>query len=151
MSSRRIGVLNGPNLNLLGRRDPKHYGVRTLSEIETMLRDRAAESGTELLFFQSNDEGALVDWIQESASALDGLLVNAAAYTHTSLALRDALAAAERPFVEVHLSNVYAREPFRRRSVIADLAIGVVAGFRASSYTVALDAILAHLEASGGS
>ena len=143
----RIGVLNGPNLNLLGKREPEHYGRRTLDEIESLLRDRAAAGSdeVELLFFQSNEEGALVDWLQETAPSLDGLLVNAAAFTHTSVALRDALAGADRPFVELHLSNVHAREPFRRRSVIADLAIGVVAGFRENSYLLALDALTDYL------
>jgi len=134
-------------LNLLGKREPEHYGRRTLDDIESLLRDRAAAGSgeVELLFFQSNEEGALVDWLQETAPSLDGLLVNAAAFTHTSVALRDALAGADRPFVELHLSNVQAREPFRRRSVIADLAIGVVAGFRENSYLLALDALLDYL------
>ena len=143
----RIGVLNGPNLNLLGRREPEHYGRRTLVEIESLLRDRAAAGPdeVEIVFFQSNEEGALVDWVQEMAPSLDGLLVNAAAFTHTSVALRDALAGADRPFVELHLSNVHAREPFRRRSVLADLAIGVVAGFRENSYLLALDGLVDYL------
>lgn len=141
----RIGVLNGPNLDRLGGRDPEQYGRRTLAEIEAVLRDRAAHHGAEIDFFQSNHEGALVDWIAERAAEVDGWLVNAAALTHTSLALRDALAAAGRPFVELHLSNVFAREPFRHRSTLADLAVGVIAGFRARSYTMALDALVAHL------
>jgi 3-dehydroquinate dehydratase-2 len=143
----RIGVLNGPNLNLLGKREPEHYGRCTLTEIESLLRDRAsgASRDVEIVFFQSNEEAALVDWIQETAPSLDGFLVNAAAFTHTSVALREALAGARRPFVELHLSNVHAREPFRRRSVIADLAVGVVAGFRKNSYLLALDGLLDYL------
>lgn len=142
----RIGVLNGPNLNRLGRREPEHYGTRTLPEIEEMLRARAAEADVELFFFQSNHEGELVDWIQEHASSVDGWIVNAGALTHGSLALRDAFDAAARPFVEVHLSNVFAREPFRRESVLADRAIGLIAGFREHSYRLGLEALLAHLD-----
>lgn len=142
----RIGVLNGPNLDRLGARDPERYGRRTLAEIETALRERADRRGTEIEFFQSNHEGALVDWVAERADEVDGWLVNAAALTHTSIALRDALAAAGKPFVELHLSNVFAREPFRHRSTLADLAVGVVAGFRGRSYGLALDALVAHLE-----
>ena len=142
----RIAVLNGPNLNLLGTRDPEHYGSLTLAEIETRLRDAATERAVELEFFQSNDEGALVDRVQERGPVVDGWLVNAAAFTHTSVALRDALEAAGRPFVEVHLSNVYAREPFRHTSLLADLAIGVIAGFRDQSYLFGLHALTDHLE-----
>lgn len=141
----RIGVLHGPNLNLLGRREPGHYGRRTLAEIDAMLEERARVRGAELESFQSNDEGALVDWIQATAGRVDGWLVNAAGLTHSSVPLRDALAASARPFVEVHLSNVYAREPFRHRSLLSDLAIGVIAGFRASSYLYGLDGLLDRL------
>lgn len=141
----RVGIVNGPNLNRLGRREPEHYGHKTLPEIEDMLRARAGEENIELFFFQSNHEGALVDWIQEHASSVDGWVVNAGALTHGSLALRDALIAAGRPFVEVHLSNVFAREPFRRESVLADRALGVIAGFREGSYLLGLEALLAHL------
>ncbi len=142
----RLGVLNGPNLNLLGQREPEHYGTRTLADIERLLGERARARGIELTFFQSNDEGEIVDWVQAEAEAVDGWIVNAAALTHTSIALRDALAASRRPFVEVHLSNIYAREPFRHRSVLSDLAIGVIAGFRASSYLFGLEALADHLE-----
>ncbi len=146
----RIGVLNGPKLNLLGERDPQHYGTMTLSEIEELLVERAAEQGAELCFFQSDDEGAIVEWIQTQAMSVDAWLVNAGALTHTSVALRDALAASARPFVEVHLSNVFAREPFRHTSVFSDLAIGVIAGFRASSYTFGLEALTSHLREQTG-
>lgn len=141
----RIGVLNGPNLNLLGQREPQHYGSRTLADIEVTLAEEAAGAGAELVFFQSNDEGEIVDWVQEQTAEVDGWVVNAAALTHTSVALRDALAASDRPFVEVHLSNVYAREPFRHRSLLSDLALGVIAGFRASSYVFGLKALIEHL------
>lgn len=141
----RIGVLHGPNLNLLGERDPEQYGSRTLSQVEDRLRDRARERSAEIVSFQSNSEGALVDWVQAEAGGVDGWLVNAGALTHTSLVLRDALVASGRPFVEVHLSNVYAREPFRSTSALADVALGVVAGFRAGSYELALEGLLSHL------
>ncbi len=132
-------MLNGPNLNMLGLREPEIYGRETLAEIETACRARAEALHADLEFRQSNHEGALVDWIQETRGGADGLALNAGAYTHSSIALRDAIAAAETPTVEVHLSNTHAREPFRRRSLIAPVAIGVVAGFGADSYIAALD------------
>ena len=143
----RIGVLHGPNLNLLGRRDPARYGELTLDAIDRLLRERAEDRGVDLGRVQSNHEGVLIDWIHEQMESVDGWLVNPAALGHTSYALRDALEASGRPFVEVHLSNVHAREPFRGRSVLAEIALGVVSGFRADSYLVALDALLAHLRA----
>ncbi len=146
----RIGVLNGPNLNLLGRREPRHYGTQTLAEIEALLQERAETCDVSLAFHQSNDEGEIVDWVQSKTDAVDAWLVNAAALTHTSVALRDALAGSGRPFVEVHLSNVFAREPFRHTSLLSDLAIGVIAGFRASSYLFGLDALIQHLRGSAG-
>lgn len=142
----RIGVLNGPNLNLLGRREPHHYGTQTLAEIESLLRERAG--GVSLMFFQSNDEGEIVDWVQANSGRVDAWLVNAAALTHTSVALRDALAGSGRPFVEVHLSNVFAREPFRHTSLLSDLAIGVITGFRVYSYLFGLEALIQHLRGS---
>ena len=145
-----IGVLNGPNLNLLGRREPRHYGTRTLADIESLLRERAGAHDVSLVCFQSNDEGEIVDWVQEHTDAVQAWLVNAAALTHTSVALRDALAGSGRPFVEVHLSNVFARESFRHTSLLSDLAIGVIAGFRASSYVFGLDALVEHLRGSAG-
>ena len=140
-----IAVVNGPNLNLLGVREPGRYGTATLSEIETAVRRRAGELGVELSWLQSNHEGELVDAIQALRSRADGALVNAAAYTHTSLAIRDAVLAAAVPFVEVHLTNIWAREEERRRSLLADLAVGVVAGFGAQSYTLALDGLVGWL------
>ncbi len=142
-----IGVLHGPNLNLLGRREPEVYGSRTLPEIDACLASLGERLGVGIEFFQANGEGALVDWIQDAAPRVAGFLVNAGAYTHTSIALRDALAGIGRPFVEVHLSNVFAREAFRYRSYLADQAIGVIAGFGVDSYLLALRALVAHLRA----
>jgi len=142
----RIGVVHGPNLNLLGRREPEHYGDLTLAAIERLLRERAVKRSIKLEFFQSNDEGELVDWVQGASRRVDGWIVNAAGLTHTSVSLRDALAASAKPFVEVHLSNVYAREPFRHISLLSDLAVGVIAGFRASSYLFGLEGLADRLE-----
>jgi 3-dehydroquinate dehydratase II len=140
-----IAVLNGPNLNLLGQREPEVYGRTTLAEIETLVRDAARAQGAELEWFQTNHEGALVDAVQGLRGRADGALINAAALTHSSLPLRDAVLAVRMPFVEVHLSNIFAREPERRHSVIADLAIGLVAGFGAQSYLLALQALVGRL------
>ena len=140
-----IAVLNGPNLNLLGQREPEVYGRTTLSEIEAMVRDAARTEGAELEWFQTNHEGALVDAVQGLRGRVDGALINAAALTHSSLALRDAVLAVRVPFVELHLSNIFAREPERRHSVIADLAIGLVTGFGAQSYLLALQALVGRL------
>ena len=141
-----IAVINGPNLNLLGVREPERYGTSTLAQIEAAVRDRARALGVqEVSWFQSNHEGALVDAVQGLAGAADGALVNAAAYTHTSLALRDAFLAVRVPFVELHLTNVWAREEVRHRSLLADLALGVVAGFGADSYVLGLEALLGRL------
>lgn len=142
----KLLVLHGPNLNLLGTREPAVYGHGTLAEIDADLQRRAAEAGHALESVQSNAEHELVDRVQ--AARTDGtafLLVNPAAFTHTSVALRDALAAVGLPFIEVHLSNPHAREPFRHTSYFTDLAVGVVAGFGADSYRYALDAALARL------
>lgn len=138
-------MVHGPNLNLLGERSPAVYGTETLAEIEDRMRRRVEGSPVELLFVQSNREGVLVDWIQEHRAAVDGWVVNAAGLTHTSVALRDALLAADLPFVEVHLSNVHGREEFRSRSLLADRAAGVVAGFGGDSYLLGLEGLLAHL------
>ena len=143
----RIAVLNGPNLNLLGQREPEIYGRTTLAEIETMVRDAARGHGVEIDWLQTNHEGELVDAVQGLRGRADGALINAAALTHSSLALRDALLAVKIPFVELHLSNIFSREPERRHSVIADLAIGMVTGFGAQSYLLALQALVARLRA----
>lgn len=144
-ASATVGVVHGPNLNLLGRREPDLYGDLTLEEIEERLRARARELDAEVVTFQSNGEGELVDWIQARADEVDGWLVNAGGLTHTSVALRDALVASGRPFVEVHLSNVFAREDFRGRSLLADAAVGLVTGFRARSYLLGLEGLLTRL------
>lgn len=141
----KIGVLHGPNLNLLGTREPEVYGGEDLASLGRRLAERAGALGVALDSFQSNDEGELVSWVQEASERYDGLLVNAAGYTHTSVALRDALAAAGLPFVEVHLSNVFGREPFRRQSYLSELAVGLVVGFRGDSYLLALDGLVGYL------
>ena len=138
----RIAVLNGPNLNLLGQREPEVYGRVSLDEIEALVRDAARTLGAEIEWLQTNHEGALVDAVQGLRGRVDGALINAAALTHSSLALRDALLAVRIPFVELHLSNIFAREPERRHSMIADLAVGVVTGFGAQSYLLALQALV---------
>src|SRR5512141_2132385 len=138
----RIAVLYDPSLNLLGRREPEVYGRATLADIEAALRQAAADRGVEIDWFQSNHEGALIDAVQALPGRVDGALVNAGALTHTSLALRDAMLAVRLPFVEVHLSNIFAREPARRQTLLADLAVGLVCGFGAQSYLLGLDAIL---------
>jgi len=141
-----VWVIQGPNLDLLGTREPDVYGRMTLAELSTRLDQEAAALGVQLRHVQSNHEGVLVDAIHDaSRSGALGAVVNAAAYTHTSVALRDAFIAVGLPFVEVHLSNVFAREEFRHRSVLADRAIGVVGGFGADSYGLALRGLLAHL------
>jgi 3-dehydroquinate dehydratase-2 len=143
----RIAVLNGPNLNLLGQREPEVYGRTTLAEIEAMVREAAVPLGVEVEWFQTNHEGEMVDAVQRLRGRADGALINAAALTHSSLALRDALLAVRVPFVELHLSNIFAREPERRHSMIADLALGMVTGFGAQSYVLALQALLGRLRA----
>jgi 3-dehydroquinate dehydratase-2 len=143
----RISVLNGPNLNLLGQREPEVYGRTTLSEIEAMVREAARGYDAEIDWFQTNHEGALVDAVQALKGRADGALINAAALTHSSLALRDALLAVRVPFVELHLSNIFAREPARRHSMIADLALGMVTGFGPQSYLLALQALVGSLRA----
>ncbi len=144
----RIGVLHGPNLNLLGQREPEVYGRETLAEIDARLRRLAAELGVALEIFQANGEGELVDRIQESAGRVQGFLINAGAYTHTSVALLDALVGVGRPFVEVHLSNIHGREEFRRRSLLAPRAAGIVMGFGAASYLLGLRGLALRLRAS---
>ena len=138
----RILVLNGPNLNLLGLREPEVYGRQTLGDIERRLRDRADELGVAVAFRQSNMEGELVTWVQEARGCVDAILLNAAAYTHTSVALRDAITASEVPTIEVHLSNVHAREGFRQRSRLAGVCVGVICGFGVYSYVLGLEACM---------
>ncbi len=142
-----VHVLNGPNLNLLGKREPAVYGSTTLAEIEARLRARAEALDVSLVFRQSNVEGELVTFVQEAGLAGAGVLLNAGAYTHTSIALRDAIKAADAIAVEVHLSNVHAREGFRHLSHIAPVAAGIICGFGAASYVLALEAIVPLLKA----
>jgi len=143
---RLVYVLNGPNLNLLGSREPATYGTVSLAAIEERLRNACSAQGIELVFRQSNHEGDLVDWIQEAGACGAGVILNAGAYTHTSVALHDAIRAAKANVVETHLSNVHARESFRHRSLIAPAARGVILGFGDLSYDIALAALLALAE-----
>ncbi len=144
----RIAVIHGPNLNLLGVREPEVYGAATLADLEAGIRAAAQPLGITLSCSQSNHEGELVDRIQALSGSADALILNAGAYTHTSMAIRDALLAVRIPFVEVHLSNVFAREPMRHRSLMADLAVGVVSGLGADGYVAALHAL--HRRFGGG-
>jgi len=141
----RIAVVNGPSLNLLGTREPAIYGTTTLAQIEAHLREVAASLSVEIEFSQFNGEGEIVDAIHAMRGSADGALINGGAYSHTSLAIRDALAGTGVPFVEVHLTNIFAREPERRHSALADAAVGVVCGFGAMSYELALRGIVARL------
>lgn len=137
----RVLILNGPNLNMLGLREPEIYGRQTLADIETACQARAKALGLELSFRQSNSEGELVTWLQNARDTQDGVIINAGALTHTSVALLDALKLLDRPVIELHLSNIYARENFRHQSYISLAADGVICGFGASGYELALDAM----------
>jgi 3-dehydroquinate dehydratase-2 len=136
----KVLVLNGPNLNMLGTREPDVYGAETLNDIETKCRARASALGLTLDFRQSNTEGELVDWVQQARGAFDVLVVNAGAYTHTSVALLDALKAVNLPCIEVHLSNIHQREEFRHHSYVSKAAVGMIAGFGGFGYEMALEA-----------
>jgi 3-dehydroquinate dehydratase-2 len=140
-----ILVLNGPNLNLLGTRQPEVYGRTTLAEIESACADHAQALGCDAAFLQSNHEGALIDAIHAARGVHDGIVLNAGAYTHSSVALMDAISSVGLPVVEVHLSNIHAREPFRHRSYIARVALGQICGFGPHGYLMALDALKQHL------
>ena len=141
----RILLINGPNLNMLGTRQPEIYGAQTLAEIEAAVTERAARLGAEVRCFQSNHEGALIDFLQAEAPHAAGIIINAGAFGHYSIALRDALVATRVPVVDVHISNVYAREPFRRHSVIADIAVGQVSGLGWRGYVVAVEALIENI------
>ncbi len=138
-------ILNGPNLNLLGTRQPAVYGHTTLDDIEALCRAQAQMLGIELHFVQSNHEGAMIDEIHAAQTTRDGIILNAGAYTHTSIALMDAIASVEVPTIELHLSNVHAREEFRHSSYIAKVCVGIICGFGAHGYILALDAMKSHL------
>ena len=140
MAKKKILVLNGPNLNLLGKRQPEIYGTLTLAQIEQRIRALAKELGIEIELRQSNSEGELVTWIQEAANKFGAIVINPAAYTHTSLAMRDAVSAVGIPTVEIHISNIHKREPFRHHSFIAEVAVGQITGFGVDSYLLGLRA-----------
>ena len=143
---KRILVISGPNLNLLGEREVNIYGTETLAAIEARMQKRAGEQGAELLCFQSNHEGAIIDRLHAAKGQCDGVILNAGAYTHYSIAIRDAIAAVRLPCVEVHLSNVHAREEFRHTSVLAPVCVGVICGFGGASYDLALEGLLKLLD-----
>ena len=148
-ATKTILVLNGPNLNLLGQREPEIYGRETLADIEAACRKRAKPLGLALDFRQSNAEAELIGWIQEARGTAAGIIINAAAYTHSSIAILDALAASELPVVEVHLSNIFRREPFRHHSYVSRAASGVICGFGGFGYSLAVDAIARLIESKG--
>lgn len=139
-------ILNGPNLNLLGQRQPEIYGHMTLADVHELCDNKAKILGIDIEFEQTNHEGRMVDLIQVAKTTHDGIILNAGAYTHTSIALFDALTSVEMPAIELHLSNVFSREAFRHHSYISNAAIGVICGFGAHGYLLAIDAMLAHLE-----
>ena len=139
-------LINGPNLNLVGKREPSIYGAQTLEDIQEDLLTSAIDLDVKLKFFQSNSEGDMIDCIQKSVGSIDGILINAGAYTHTSIALRDVLLGVAIPYVEVHLSNIYSREEFRHKSFLSDKALGLVCGFGSNSYQLALEGIVSYLK-----
>ena len=139
-------LVNGPNINLVGKREPSIYGSQTLEDIQEKLLTLANELDANLKFFQSNSEGEMIDCIQNSVGSIDGILINAGAYTHTSIALRDALLGVAIPYVEVHLSNIYSREEFRHKSFLSDKALGLVCGFGSNSYQLALEGMVSYLK-----
>jgi 3-dehydroquinate dehydratase-2 len=145
----KILVINGPNLNLLGRREPEIYGAETLEDINSSMQGAAHKMAVSVQFFQSNSEGELVDAIQGTVGIFDGIIINPAAYTHTSIAIRDAISAVAIPTVEVHLSNVYSREEFRHKSFIAPVALGQIAGFGSAGYKLALEGLVGYLRRAG--
>ncbi len=147
---KHILIINGPNLNLLGTRQPEVYGHDTLETIEAACAELASQLGLEVDFRQSNNEGEIVDWIQESRTSHAGLIINAGAYTHTSVAILDALLAVDSPVIEVHLSNIYQRDEFRQNSYVSKAALGVICGLGAHGYELALEALARHLGSAPG-
>lgn len=141
----KILIIHGPNLNMLGKREPEIYGATTLGEINTALTAKAKELGAEVSFFQSNSEGEIVSSIQDPMSEFDGIVINPGAYTHTSVAIRDAILSSGLPVVEVHISNIYKREDFRQKSFISGVALGVISGFGVNSYMLGLSGLIDHL------
>ncbi len=141
----RILFINGPNLNLLGEREPETYGNRSLDQINDKIRERAREAAADVVFFQSNHEGEIVEQIHKSRGKFDALVINPAAYTHTSVAIRDALLAVEIPTIEVHVSNPAKREPFRQESLVSDVVVGTISGFAEGSYLLAFQAAVEFL------
>ena len=144
----KILVINGPNLNNLGKREPGYYGVKTLTDIEDLIQKKAQDLGMLVEFFQSNHEGAIVDCVQTEAQDADGIVINAGALTHYGISLRDALADSRLPFIEVHLSNIHAREAFRHHSVFAELAVGQIAGLGYKGYLYALEFLVEQIKES---
>jgi len=144
--SRPILILNGPNLNMLGAREPEIYGRETLADIESRCRDRAAALNVEIAFRQTNSEAELIGWIQEAPASAAGVILNAGAYTHSSIAILDALQAVDLPVIELHLSNIYRREPFRHRSYVSPAADGIICGFGAFGYLLAIEAMVERTE-----
>ena len=144
-SRKKVLVIHGPNLNMLGKREPDIYGHQSLAEIDAQLKEKGEKLGIDVETFQSNHEGALVDKIQQAAGTVHGVVINPAAYTHTSVAIRDALAMLDIPIVEIHLSNIYRREPFRHQSMIADIVAARIAGFGFNSYMLALEGLVGML------
>lgn len=142
----KILVVNGPNLNMLGKREASYYGVKTLADIEDLVSDKARDLAVDVEFFQSNHEGAIVDYLQEAAQDAEGIIINAGALTHYGISMRDALTDSRLPVVEIHLSNIHAREEFRHHSVIADIAIGQIAGLGWQGYVFALEYLASHLK-----
>lgn len=149
MSNLKILVLHGPNLNLLGQREPEIYGSLTLKDVDNLLMEKGKTMGVEVVCFQSNHEGAIVDFIHQALGTYQGIVINAGAYTHTSVAIRDALAGVNLPTVEVHLSNIYRREEFRHHSYIAPISIGQISGFGVDSYLLGLQALVNHIKSIG--
>nr|WP_206688547.1 type II 3-dehydroquinate dehydratase [Cyanobacterium stanieri] len=145
----KILVLHGPNLNLLGQREPEIYGYLTLKDVDNLLLEKGKGMGVEVVCFQSNHEGAIVDHIHQASGVYQGIIINAGAYTHTSVAIRDALAGVNLPTVEVHLSNIYRREEFRHHSYIAPISIGQISGFGVDSYLLGLQALVNHVQSLG--